>query len=245
QGKVWAVKVAPDGAGFKNVDQVAFLDPDGTGVKDFRPFTLRPTADGRGFYVTDWGFSGWLQPKKAGRIWKVTYVKDDVKPAPRGRDSDSVEQLIKALDHPAHSERLRAQRALIARGKDVLEPLLKALDKQALSTPGQRHALWVLHDLDWSQWPQLAMALMSTQDDGLIYNAIRVLGTYDRKGPGGNEKTAFRIAGEMITTLDNDSYEPNRLQAALAMERVATPKWCKDLVYEMGRQKDPVVRHAV
>ena len=58
-------KVAPDGAGFKYVDQIAFMDPAGTGVKDFRPFTLRPTADGRGFYVTDWGFSGWLQKVKA------------------------------------------------------------------------------------------------------------------------------------------------------------------------------------
>ena len=27
QGKVWAVKVAPDGAGFKYVDQIAFMDP--------------------------------------------------------------------------------------------------------------------------------------------------------------------------------------------------------------------------
>ncbi|HEX4590392.1 MAG TPA: hypothetical protein VH120_10715, partial [Gemmataceae bacterium] len=101
QGKVYAVKVAPDGAGFKYVDQIAFLDPTGTGLKDFRPFTLRPTADGRGFYVTDWGFSGWLQPVEAGRIWKVTYTGDDVKPAPRGNDTDSVGQLIAALGHPA------------------------------------------------------------------------------------------------------------------------------------------------
>jgi putative heme-binding domain-containing protein len=119
QGKVYAVKVAPDGAGFKYVDQINFLDPAGTELKDFRPFTLRPTADGRGFYVTDWGFSGWMQPKKAGRIFKVTYTRDDVKPAPRGKDTDSVEQLIAALGHSAHSERLRAQRALIARGPEV------------------------------------------------------------------------------------------------------------------------------
>ncbi len=117
QGKVWAVKVEPDGAGFKYVDQIAFMDP--VGVKDFRPFSIRPMADGRGFYVTDWGFSGWLQNKKVGRIYKVTYVKDDVKPAPRGKDTDSVEDLIKALDHPAYTERLRAQRALEARGAEV------------------------------------------------------------------------------------------------------------------------------
>src|SRR5262249_14677787 len=158
----------------------------------------------------------------------------DVKPAPRGTDVDSVDQLIKALDHPAHSERLRAQRALIAKGKDVLDPLLKVLDKEGLSPRGQRHALWVLRAFDWPQWPQLCMSLMSTQADDLIYNAIRVLDTYDRKGPHGDEKTAFRIAADLITTIDNDSTPANRLQAALAMERVATPKWCKDVIYELG-----------
>ena len=44
QGKVWAVKVAPDGAGFKYVDQIAFMDP-ADKVKDFRPFSH--PADGR------------------------------------------------------------------------------------------------------------------------------------------------------------------------------------------------------
>ena len=88
-------QLAPDGAGFKFADQVTFLDPAGTGLKDFRPFTLRPTADGRGFYVTDWGFSGWLTNAKVGRLWKVTYTSDDVKPAPRGKDSDSIEELLK------------------------------------------------------------------------------------------------------------------------------------------------------
>ncbi len=82
------MKVAPDGAGFKFVDQIAFLEPNG--VKDFRPFTLRPTADGRGFYVTDWGFSGWLSKVKAGRLWKVTYTgrRREAGPARQGYGFD-------------------------------------------------------------------------------------------------------------------------------------------------------------
>src|SRR5881392_1576943 len=124
--------MAPEGAGFEYVDEIKFLDPEGTGVKDFRPFTLRPTADGRGFYVTDWGFSGWLQKVKAGRIYKVTYTKDDVKPAPRGKDTDSVEELVKSLDHPARTERLRAQRALVAKGKPAYEAAWAALRKGGL-----------------------------------------------------------------------------------------------------------------
>jgi putative heme-binding domain-containing protein len=245
QGKVWAVKVAPDGAGFKYVDQVAFLDPEGTGVKDFRPFTLRPTADGRGFYVTDWGFSGWLQKLKTGRIWKVTYTRDDVRPALRGSDTDSVEQLIRSLDHPAHSERLRAQRALVARGLIAVDPLAKGFAEGTLSVRAQRHALWVLRELNWLKWPDLALRLTREQDDSLIYNAIRVLGTYDRRDPIANDKTAFLIAGELITIVDNDSHLPNRLQAAVAMGRVITPKWCRNVLYELGREQDPLVRYAL
>ncbi len=148
QGKVYAVKVAPDGAGFKYVDQINFLDPTGTGLKDFRPFTLRPTADGRGFYVTDWGHSGWLQPLKVGRIWKVTYTKDDVKPAPRWKDTDPLEQLITELGHPAYSERLRAQRALIAIGSDIAVNVEMVLRDAGSSDNAKISALWVLAAVD-------------------------------------------------------------------------------------------------
>src|SRR5262249_17554883 len=127
QGKVGAVKLAPDGAGFKFVDQIEFLLPNG--VKDFRPFTLRPTADGPGFCVTDWGFSGWLSMTKAGRLWKVTYTGSDVQPAPRGKDTDSIEDLIRALGHPAHSERLRAQRVIVARGDEAIAAAGNALSR--------------------------------------------------------------------------------------------------------------------
>ncbi|HVS34449.1 MAG TPA: HEAT repeat domain-containing protein, partial [Gemmataceae bacterium] len=140
QGKVWAVKVEPDGARFKYVDQIAFMDP--VGVKDFRPFSIRPMADGRGFYVTDWGFSGWLQNKKLGRIYKVTYVKDDVKPAPRGKDTDSIEDLIKALDHPAYTERLRVQRALEAKAKEATKALEDAYWAGKLTARARERLVW-------------------------------------------------------------------------------------------------------
>jgi putative membrane-bound dehydrogenase-like protein len=245
KGQVLAVKVKEDGAAFQYVDEIKFMDPAGTGVKDFRPFTLRPTADGRGFYVTDWGFSGWLSKVKAGRIWKVTYVKDDVKPQPRGNESDSVDKLIGALDHPAHSERLRAQRLLATKGVEAMDALEKRLAEGKLTLVGQRHALWALRELGWLKWPKTAMKMTEEQDDPLIYNAIRVLGTYDVNEMGANPKTAFEIASELITILDNDDYPPNRLQAAIALAKVATPKWCKDVVHEMENQKDPWVRLAM
>jgi putative heme-binding domain-containing protein len=183
QGRVWAVKAVPDGAGFKYVDQIAFLDPDGTSVKDFRPFTLRPTADGRGFYVTDWGFSGWSQNIKAGRLYKVTYVKDDVKPKERGKDTDSVEQLVKSLGHPALSERLRAQRALIARGKAAYEAAWEALKDKNLGKTARIHLLWVLRDsadrnslAEW--WLRPAYEALGDADADVRLEAVRVIGSY-------------------------------------------------------------------
>jgi len=175
QGKVWGVKVAPDGGGFKFVDQIALLEP-GT-VKDFRPFSLRPTADGRGFYVTDWGFSGWLSKVKAGRLWKVTYTGDDVKPAPRGKDTDSIEQLIKALDHPAHTERLRAQRQLLARKRSAAKALEKAWSDEKLSPRAKTHALWVLAENNSPKWVDWAVVcLKDDRNRDLRLEAVRVLG---------------------------------------------------------------------
>ena len=60
--KISAVRVKPDGANFKLVDEVPFLDPGQ--LKDFRPYTLRPFADGKGFYVTDWAYNGWRRKQR-------------------------------------------------------------------------------------------------------------------------------------------------------------------------------------
>jgi putative heme-binding domain-containing protein len=169
RGKILAVKVEPDGAGFKYVDEIAFVDPTGTSVKDFRPYSIRPTADGRGFYITDWNFSGWSQPKVAGRIYKVTYGKEDVKPAPRGKDSDSIELLIKALDHPAHSERLRSQRALQTRSEEAAPTLLKAFDADRLSARALRHAVWIF---DRNDLPK-SLKLLRHDDPGVRLEAVR------------------------------------------------------------------------
>ena len=159
KGKVFAVKVARDGAGFKFVDEVVLVDP--VGVKDFRPFTLRPTADGTGFYVTDWGFSGWLSKVKAGRLWKVTYTKGDIKPAPRGSDADDTAKQIAALDHPAHSERIRAQRELIAR--KAAADVVAALDAKKLTPRQLRHAAWVVR-AGWAAWASVLAKLSEHED---------------------------------------------------------------------------------
>jgi putative heme-binding domain-containing protein len=208
QGKVWAVKVEPDGAGFRYVDQIAVMDP--VGVKDFRPFSIRPTADGRGFYVTDWGFSGWLQAKKAGRIYKVTYVKEDVKPAARGLDSDSIADLIKALDHPAYTERLRAQRALRARSFKAAAAVEDAWKDGKLSARARQRAVWLI-ELDYgTEIPDS----FHDPDAGVRLEAVRSLTPPFRAG--GSPRTAVGPKA-FLERAEKDTDPQVRLDAAIAL----------------------------
>jgi putative membrane-bound dehydrogenase-like protein len=233
QGKVYAVKVAPEGAGFKYVDQITFLDPTGTGVKDFRPFTLRPTADGRGFYVTDWGFSGWLSKTKAGRIYKVTYIKDDVKPKPRGKDTDSIEELIKGLDHPAHSERLRCQRALESRGEDAVKALKQEWNDEKLTSRAKRHAVWLL------AWKTYLYGILRDKDPEFRMEGMRAHAPVENT----RGSASALVESDFIRSANEDGDPRVRFQAAIAIVGSA---WDSDnLQYRVEKEKDVLVRFAL
>jgi putative heme-binding domain-containing protein len=225
KGKIYAVKVQRDGAGYKYVDEITFVDPSGTGVKDFRPYSIRPTADGKGFYITDWAFSGWMQKAVVGRIYKVTYTKGDVQPAARGTDADSVEQLLKSLDHPAHSERLRAQRLLIARGKEARPAVLAALEKKALGVAGRRHAVWILGEVGGDNW-MVEGVVQATHDadSGVRAQAVRVLGTcpwQSKKQPGDGDadllNNLVQINSRLTELLKSDPDAQVRMCAAQSL----------------------------
>lgn len=242
QGKVLAVKVAPDGAGFKFVDQIEFLLPNG--VKDFRPFSLRPTADGRGFYITDWGYSGWLNPTKAGRLWKVTYTGDDVKPAPRGKDTDSIEQLIKALDHPAHTERLRAQRVLEAKLPDVSDALEKAIRLEKVSPKAIRHALWILSGNARKSTLSLVLTHLTSTDAAIRFEAARVLpSALNRARIGTDIEPLQQAITALHKLIAEDTDAPVRLQAALALQQIG----CGDalLLDHLAKEQDRFIRFAL
>jgi putative heme-binding domain-containing protein len=248
RGKIFAVKVLPQGAGFKYGDEIAFVDPAGTSVKDFRPYSIRPTADGLGFYITDWNFGGWQQPKVVGRIYKVTYVKNDVKSVPRGNDGDGIEQLLKCLDHPAHSERLRAQRALIARAKDVVPALTAALDKKALGVAARRHAAWIFTEIGGDGSLKAVLDLTRDPDSTVRAQATRALGSGWLSMPvgPGNKATAdagliSQIKTAVLQLLEADADPEIRMIAAQVL-----PIDSSKLPWEaLGKQKDHFVRFAL
>jgi putative heme-binding domain-containing protein len=213
--RVYAVRVEPDGGGFKFVDEITFMDPGN--IKDFRPFTLRPTADGWGFYVTDWAFNGWLSKTKAGRLWKVTYAKDDVKPAPRGKDSDSVEELIKSLDHPAHTERLRAQRELVGRGKEIASDIMAAIDRKNASANVIIHGLWALRPIDGFEWIEVTKTQLKNETASVRLEAARLLVDLNAK-----ELAYLGNAPDFVRALDDriDNNESDRHVRAMAVRAI-------------------------
>jgi putative heme-binding domain-containing protein len=233
QGKVWAVKVAPDGAGFKYVDQIAFMEPDK--VKDFRPFCIRPTVDGRGFYVADWGFSGWLQNKKAGHIYKVTYVKDDVKPAPRGTDKDSIADLIKALDHPAYTERLRAQRALQAKGKEATDAVEKAWKDGKLLARARERAVWILDRVPTETWKDA--------ESGVRLEGVRALGIHPPsafRSESGRTVTNAPVYARLVDLASRDPDPQVRLATAALFSQIGDV--AEDALLFLAREQDHAVR---
>jgi putative membrane-bound dehydrogenase-like protein len=239
QGKIGAVKVKPDGAGFKFVDQIDFMTPNG--VKDFRPFTLRPTADGRGFYVTDWGHSGWLAKVKAGRLWKVTYTKDDVKPKPRGKDTDLVDELIGLLGHPAHRERVRAQRELVAKGDDAGRAVLDRARRELLEVQAIRHALWIVTATKVPGAWDLVLKSVKGGDAGVRLEAARVLEDFPATTP---KQETEAVCKQLADRLAEEADAQVRLHLVTALGRLPTAITRQDLFGRLYNEKDPWAFHA-
>jgi putative membrane-bound dehydrogenase-like protein len=139
---VRAFRFKEKGASFAVEDVEDFIVPGDVG--DFRPLDLALSYDGKTMYVADWGYGGWAnKTEKLGRVYAVTY-EGKIEQKPRGKDSDSVINLIRALDHPSFNERVRAQNALIKKGKSALYPISVALNHSQVPALHRRHLVWAL-----------------------------------------------------------------------------------------------------
>ncbi len=126
---VAAVKFAPNGASFKVAEYTKLMEP-AEGL-DIHPIDLALSYDGKTLYVADWSMGGWgSKTEKVGRVFAITY-EGKVETKPRGKDSDPIDAQIKALSHPSFNERMRAQAALIKKGKDAIH----SVDCRPLTDP--------------------------------------------------------------------------------------------------------------
>ncbi|HWE37555.1 MAG TPA: HEAT repeat domain-containing protein, partial [Isosphaeraceae bacterium] len=197
-----------NGGTFRVASSEPFMDKGD--VSDFRPFTLAPSADGASLYVVDWGFNGWLAAgPKTGRLYRLSYVgADAAKPAPRPTETD-VASLIRALDHPARSVRLSAQRALTrAKAVEALNARLRVVDPRA----GRLHAIWALSEIPEPTDRTMLRWLVADEDPDVRLQAIRSCGIR-------RDTTAAR---HIIPSLRHREARVRR-EAAIALGRIGGP----------------------
>ncbi|MDG3006812.1 PVC-type heme-binding CxxCH protein [Paludisphaera mucosa] len=210
---VRAFRFKPKGASFEVADVVEFVQPGD--VESFRPIDLALSHDGETLYVADWSMGGWGEKKdQFGRVYAVTYAGEPIARKPRGKDADPTPSLIASLDHPARSERLRAQRELIRRGDAAYDAVTAALAKPETPETARRHLTWAVADIaprsPRGQEP-VAAALKDPSAD-VRAQAARAIGL--NFGPVAADALVERLA---------DPEAPVRLQAIIALGRIAEP----------------------
>lgn len=237
--KVQWFRLRKQGASFE-ADMEDFLVPDGSG--DFRPSDLCFSPDGRHMYVADWNFPGWVQPKRVGRLYRVTYVGDDAgKEPPRADHSAPLERQLQALSHPDHSERMRAQRAVVAQGASAVEPLTALLNKDSHNEASSKfaavHGIWAQNGLidDLADYDPTGdwIKRLKDSDPDVRGQAARALGYRRAKQATGALEAALK-----------DTDAGVRMRAAFALGRIAAPG-SSDALWAALSEPDPYARHTM
>ncbi|HWE38981.1 MAG TPA: PVC-type heme-binding CxxCH protein [Isosphaeraceae bacterium] len=211
--EVPAFRFKPDGASFKIDNQEQFVSPGDVG--DFRPIDLALSYDGKTLYIADWSMGGWgNKNEKLGRVFAVT-CKDEIKQQPRGSDDDPIDAQIKALDHPSFNERMRAQLALIKKGKAALGPVTTALAAETTPPLARRHLIWALDGIAGGTPGATGplVAILKGREADLRAQAARALG----------ERKVKEAVAALVPVL-NDREPAVRLQAIIALGRIGDPR---------------------
>lgn len=245
KGKVQVFYPKRKGATFEATME-DFLVKEPGSKEEFRPQDLCFSPDGKHMYVGDWNFGGWTNPKVCGRLFRVTYVGKDVPPEPpRVKNDAPVEEQLKALGHPAHSERMRAQRyfSRYTRGVgekeafDRCQEVFKFICNEKTPKMAKIHGIWALNegigDLDDSDPVQFwANRLAEEKDPDVRAQAARAIG--ERKG---GPTTA------LVAALQDPDAQV-RMRAAISIGRKELKTAAPQLFATLG-DEDFFVRHTV
>ncbi|WP_165073448.1 PVC-type heme-binding CxxCH protein [Paludisphaera rhizosphaerae] len=217
---VRAFRFKPKGATFEVADVVDFVQPGD--VENFRPIDLALSHDGQTMYVADWSMGGWGEKKEQlGRVYAVTYAGEPIARKPRGADSDDAPTLIAALDHPARTERIRAQRELIRRGDAAYDVTTTALANPQTPETARRHLVWTVAGIA-ARSPKGAEPLTKALKDpsaDVRSQAARALGL--EFGPFATDALIAALA---------DAEPAVRLQSMIALGRIADPSGVAALI---------------
>ncbi|HYG73977.1 MAG TPA: PVC-type heme-binding CxxCH protein [Planctomycetota bacterium] len=92
----------------------------------FRAVDIQPDAVGN-VYIADWGRGGWGKGAQAGAILKVSAAGHKSGALPKFKELD-IDGLVSIFKGPSQTQRLLAQKELLARGEKALPALLKIME---------------------------------------------------------------------------------------------------------------------
>jgi putative heme-binding domain-containing protein len=196
-------------------------------VGDFRPFAVVPTAGGDRLLLVDWAYGGWLaKGPKTGRLYELTWDAPEARRA-RGRDSDPLEKQVESLNHPARTERLRAQRAISRLGDKAVPSLGQVL--QGGDAVARRHAVWALAAINTEDAFRAIRTALGDAAPDVRRQAARALGI-----------RRDRASARALLPLLRDSDAVVRREAAVALGRVGDPATVPAILNALD-ESDPFV----
>src|SRR5262249_19726068 len=206
-------------------------------LADFRPFSLAVDSDRARIWLVDWAFDGWLaEGPKTGRLYRLRYEGSDrVTPAPAPQ-GDAPASLFAALDHPALSVRMAAQRSLSRRGVTEVSALAVRL-KASEPGPGRLHALWALDAIGTDDARRAIRAALADRDAEVRLQAARSAGIRRDRG-----------SLDALCTLLRDADAAGRREAAIALGRLDDAKAVPALMAALGDSDKFAswsIRHAI
>lgn len=231
---IYSFAVKPHGATFEVADLHEFVWSVCATDVDFGP-------DG-GLYFSDW-VEGWGKPGK-GRIYKVSEPATEKSAEAvgtrrllaHGFAKQSVEELLKLLEHADQRVRQEAQFALAAHGADGTPELTKTA-LEGRHQLARIHAVWALGQLAENSQADLnpLMKLVGDDDAEIRAQAVRLLGDH-----------RVEAAYESFLKALQDDVARVRFFAAMGLGKLGRREAIGD-VLEMLRENadvDPYLRHA-
>ena len=144
--------------------------------------------------VSDWG-DGQRPKRGRARIYRIQYAGTGASGRDPAEHSSAIHEpadlakqesaaLVELLDAANHNSRVAAHTALLARGASGRQAVMEMLDANRLGIVGQRHAIWILADLDdiagstaprTDKLDRLLRIVELTGDSGVRVQAIRAV----------------------------------------------------------------------
>ena len=192
-------------------------------LEDFRPFSMAVSPDGASLYLVDWAYLGWLADgPKTGRLYRLTYVGDDrPTPAPRPNGPE-VDELLRAIDHPALSVRLASQRSLERLGAKAVGSLIGRL-REATPVTGRLHALWALDAIGTPEARAAVRSMLTDPEPEVRLQAARSSGI-----------RRDRQALPALTPLLREGNAAVRREAAIALGAIGDRSAAPSLLAALG-----------